>query len=168
MPDPNPNPDLDRLVDLAIAQAERVLIGVPGATILPTFVLERGNGEIVIFCTAWENETHKEITVLALRAIMREDKVERYSFISEAWLAVAKPGTEHLDRLPDDEMPSQRPDRVEVVIISASDKDTVKSAILRIIRGEAGTVVRLDRDLNEAKQVRGRFADLLRSDPNEM
>jgi|SRR5580692_4581606 hypothetical protein len=154
---------LDRLIDLAIEQAERVLLNQPNASILPTFVLEQANGEVAIFATPWESERDKEITVFALRAIMRKQKVKRYSFLSEAWMATAKPGQEKLDRLPDGEQPSQRPDRVEVVVISASnDQGVVKSVMLRMVRGEAGTVIRLDRDRAEAKTIRGRFADLLK------
>jgi hypothetical protein len=166
MPAENPKPDepkpeLDRLIEIAIQQAERVLVNQPNASILPTFVMERGNGEVAIFATPWSSERDKDITVFALRRVMRNDNVERYSFISEAWMAVAVPGTENKSRLAAHEMPSQRPDRVEVVIISASDKTEVRSAMLRIVRGEGGTVVRLDRDRAEAKHVRGRFADLL-------
>jgi hypothetical protein len=165
-PEP-PNPELDRLIEIAIQQAERVLVDKPNAQILPTFVLEKPDNEIGVFATPWTNEREKEITVYALRHVMRETKVLRYSFISEAWMATARPGTEHLARLPDGEMPSQRPDRVEVVIITASDATTIKSAMLRIVRGEGGTVVRLDRDLADAKAIKGRFADLLKPDSEQ-
>jgi hypothetical protein len=154
---------LDRMVDLAIQQAERVLINQPKTSLLPTFVLERADGEVAIFATPWENERHKDITVFALREIMREEGVQRYSFISEAWMAPAPPwADENTTRVKGHEMPSQRPDRVEIVMISASDKDTIKSAILRIVRGEAGTVVRLDRDRADTKAISGRFAELLK------
>jgi hypothetical protein len=162
-----PNPKLDRLIEIAVQQAERVLVNQPDASILPTFVMERGDGEVAIFATPWRSERDKDITVFALRRVMRKDDVQRYSFISEAWMAVAAPGTEHKTRLAHDEMPAQRPDRVEVVIISASDKTEVRSAMLRIVRGESGTVVRLDRDRAMTKHVRGRFADLLFPDPEQ-
>jgi hypothetical protein len=158
---------LDKLVQLAIEHAERVLIGQPGASILPSFVVETGDGQLAIIATPWTNERDKQITVLALRATMRKAGVVRYSFISEAWMAIAEPGTEHKTRLADHEMPSNRPDRVEVVIISASDAKEVRSAMLRIIRGEAGTVVRLDRDQADAKNVQGRFVDLLKPDSEQ-
>jgi hypothetical protein len=159
-----PKPALDRLIEIAIGQAESVLIGKPNASILPTFVLENANGDTALFATPWGSERDKDITAFALRHIMRAERIERYSFISEAWMAVAKPGQENLDRLPDDEMPSNRPDRVECVIISASDRTEVKSALLRIVRGEGGTVVRLDRDRESAKEIRGRFSSLLQPD----
>ena len=158
---------LDKLVALAVEHAERVLIGIPDASILPSFVLEREDGATAIIATPWSSERDKELTVHALRATMRESGVVRYSFICEAWMAVAPPGTESKSRLADHEMPSNRPDRVEVVIISASDSKEVRSAMLRIVRGEAGTVVRLDRDRAEAKHVKGRFADLLNPDPEQ-
>ena len=162
-----PNPQLDKLVRLAVEHAERVLIGKDGASIMPSFVIESANGQIAIVATPWTSERDKELTVLALRATMRKAGVERYSFISEAWMAVAAPGTERKARLADHEMPSQRPDRIEVVIITASDATEVRSAMLRIIRGEAGTVVRLDRDKADAKHVKGRFADLLKPNPEQ-
>jgi hypothetical protein len=159
--------ELDKLVVTAIKHAESVLIGKDGASILPTFVIESASGAIAIIATPWTSERDKEMVVYALRATMRKAGVVRYSFVSEAWMATAPPGAEFNARLADHEMPSQRPDRVEVVIISASDKTEVKSAMLRIVRGEAGTVVRLDRDLAETKQIKGRFADLLKPDPEQ-
>lgn len=164
---PTPDPKLDKLVQLAVEHAERILIGHEGAQIMPSFVLESAGGDMAIIATPWANERDKEMTVRALRATMRKGGVVRYSFISEAWMATAKPGQEKLARLPDGEMPSQRPDRVEVVIISASDAKQIRSAMLRIVRGEGGTVVRLDRDLAETKQISGRFADLLNPDPEQ-
>ena len=159
--------ELDKLIQLAVEHAERVLIGHPGASILPSFVVETGDGQLAIIATPWANERDKQITVLALRATMRKAGVVRYSFISEAWMAIAPAGTEHKTRLADHEMPANRPDRVEVVIISASDAKEVRSVMLRIIRGEAGTVVRLDRDQADAKAVKGRFVDLLKPDSEQ-
>jgi hypothetical protein len=162
-----PDQKLDKLVQLAIEHAERVLIGNPGASIMPSFVIESANGEMAIIATPWSSERDKDITVFALRATMRKGGAVRYSFISEAWMATAKPGQEKLARLPAGEMPSQRPDRIEVVIISASDDKEVRSAMLRIIRGEGGTVIKLVRDRAEAKHVEGRFADLLKPDSEQ-
>jgi hypothetical protein len=157
--------DLDRMIGLAIKQAETVLLDQPGASMIPTFVMEDPGDRIVVFGTPWETEAHKEITCLALRAIMRESGTLRYCFMSEAWMAIAPPGTdEHTTRLKDHEQPSNRPDRVEVVVITASDASASKSAMLRIVRGEAGTVVRLDRDRAEMKSLRGRFSNLLQPD----
>jgi hypothetical protein len=164
----NDTPDpLDSMVDKSIKHAENVLIGKPGAALMPCFVLESSTGDLALIATPWSSERDKEATAYALRETMRNAGVVRYSFISEAWMAVAPPGTEHKSRLADHEMPANRPDRVEIVIISASDKRAVKSALLRIVRGEAGTVVRLDRDNKEAKHIKGRFADLLNPDPEQ-
>lgn len=165
MTDPDP---LDRLIDLAIQQAERVLIGKPNAALLPSFVIEGASGAIAILATPWSSDRDKEITAQALRATMRESGVVRYSSLSEAWMAMAPPDITpeqaRTMRLRDDQMPSQRPDRIEVVIIAACDRTTSKSALLRIVRGEAGTVVRLDRDQAGDKILSGRFANLLQPD----
>jgi len=162
------DPALDRLIDLAIDQATRVLVGKPGAALMPTFVVESGD-RIALLATPWHSDLEKELTTQSLREVMQHLDIQRYSFLSEAWMATAPATTPQeisKQRYSAEEMPLQRPDRIEVVLVSAADKTREQGAILRIVRGEGGTVVRLDRAEgdDEIISLGGRFHNLLKPD----
>ena len=61
----------------------------------------------------------KDIAAGMAGAEMRKRGVSRYVFMSEAWLAVPKPGEDPREGPP----PSERPDRIEALVLSASDGD---------------------------------------------
>ena len=164
---------LEQMIDLAVEHAKNVLIGRADAQITPCFLLESRTGARMLFSTPWRSDIEKQIMTRALGATMRERDILRYSFISEAWMATMPRGDltlEDLDkkRFADEEMPRNRSDRIEVVMIMAADKARRLSHVYRIIRGEGGTVVKLDRDQDLiAENFIGRFANLLQASERE-
>lgn len=76
----------------------------------PQFVVETANGERCIFVVPWRNESEKAAALVMLGLEFRMKGVKRYVLSSEAWMAQygSEPGE-------DFQMPSQHPDRIEIL-----------------------------------------------------
>ena len=146
---------LDALLELAGKHARRVLVETKQAELVPTFLMIAAK-ENIFAPVHWRNERHKAAILNALRAIMKESGVTRYSVVSEAWSAVQPMG------MPQGPPPRDRADRKEVVIAIAADKLTAKSRTWDIVRGEGGAIVDLRLETGGLKDLGGRMADLLR------
>jgi hypothetical protein len=151
---------LNHLLDEAERHIHNVLIDQHEDELLPVCVMAKGDGRFIA-PTPWRSENEKGAMLTLMRHQMQSNGVEAYCVMSEAWIAVQpedwKPGD---DAGPP---PSQRPDRQEVVFACASDKTQSIQRMWRIVRGEAGAIVKLDLDdgRNVADTV-GRMAELLR------
>ena len=151
--------ELDALLELAGGHARAVLVDMKEAELTPTFVMI-ADGETLFAPTPWRGERDKAMYLGALRALMKERGVTRYSMVSEAWTAKQpegwKPG------MPQGPLPGDRPDRKEVVIAIAADKTNTKSRTWDIVRGESGAVVELRLDKADLRDLSGRMGELLR------
>jgi hypothetical protein len=152
--------NLERMLDNAGRHAECVLIEMHEAELLPVFLLITADGEAMLAPTPWGDEDDKAFMLSVLRTMMKAKNVVRYSMVSEAWAARQpadwKPGQ---DLGP---MPSERPDRKEVVIAVAADKDHTISRSWDIVRGESGTIVKLVLSPWTPDQQQGRMGSLLK------
>lgn len=105
----------------------------------------------------------KDIAAKRIGAEMRRRGVDLYVFMTEAWYADVRGQAD--PRL--DTPPSQRPDRIEVLLISASDAEGDTLAAYRMVRNARGRFQRFDlmenTDLDPDMSVQGRFLGLLRS-----
>jgi hypothetical protein len=150
---------LDALLELAGKHARRVLVEMKEAELMPTFLMI-ADGQNILMPAPWRDENQKRLMLAAVRKILKDKRVTRYSVVSEAWSAVQpkdwKPG------MPEGPAPSERPDRKEIVIAIAADKTTSQSRVWDIVRGEAGSVVDLRLDSNALTGLEGRMAELLR------
>jgi hypothetical protein len=61
----------------------------------------------------------KDVAAEMIGAKMHTCNASVYVFMSEAWLAVLKPGEDPREGPP----PSERPDRIKALVLSASDGD---------------------------------------------
>jgi hypothetical protein len=151
--------ELDALLERAGEHARRVLVEMKRAELMPTFLM-KGQEETTILIAPGRDENEKRILLKAVRGIMKDKRVTRYSMVSEAWTAAQpkgwKPG------MPQGPLPSDRPDRKEVVIAIAADKATAKSRVWDIVRGEGGSVVDLRLDKDGLTGLEGRMTELLR------
>jgi len=108
---------INELLDKAIEHARRVLIGEEGASMIPTWHIQTPEGEPdIIAGTPWGGDDEREFVILAMRRLLRDQKAESYSFMSEAWVA-----TEDVKH-PIGLMPRDREDRREAVIVNAYDR----------------------------------------------
>lgn len=160
---------LEDMLRLAHQHAEQVLVGKPaGEQVAPTFLMESERGARMLMQAPWRSDSEKDLLIRALAATMRARGIIRYSFVSEAWMATIPADSMTIEeavkhRFTDDEMPRNRPDRREVVMTVAADRERSISAVYAIIRGEGGTVVKLEhqRDIT-SDPFYGRFSNLLK------
>ena len=154
---------LEELIELGRKHAEHVLIGKPGAQLLPTFHIQFKDRPPMIMATPWRSETDKRVTIAAMRGVLKEvrQSVVNYSFISEAWLAVQN----HRPRA-SDLMPSEREDRKEAVIITACDHDGGTLRAFEIKRGSDSAVTELTPEKEPGKfdHFEGRMFNMLQDD----
>jgi hypothetical protein len=111
---------------------------------------------------AMESVVLKDIAARRIGADMRRRGVTLYVFVSEAWLADVRGEADPDLGTP----PSERSDRIEVLLISASDLEGDTVATYRIVRNARGRFQRFDllenTDLDPAMSSKGRFLGLLR------
>lgn len=103
----------------------------------------------------------KDIAVMSIGAELRRSQAELYVVMTEAWYAPTS-ANDPLAGV----MPSKRPDRIEVLIVSASDREGDTVATYRMVRNANGKFQRFDlmdnTDLDPGMTVEGRFLGLLR------
>ena len=108
--------------------------------ILPMWHAETATETLIIVGPL--SKDSKDATVAALAEIFREEKVLRYLFIDEAWM-VTKPQESggftpaEVERMRKHGV-SERPDRQEVIMINAEDKDIAMVGMRDIIRPAKG------------------------------
>jgi hypothetical protein len=151
---------LDELVNTALDQAERTLIGSATAQLVPTFVIHFKNRPPAVIATPWQSDREKTVAIRSMRMALKisRSSVVNYSFLSEAWVAAQ----DHPPR-DGDLMPSERETRKECVIVSAADKESARMQAWEIIRDAKGRVVELKAEKTPDKDARfeGRLFNLL-------
>jgi hypothetical protein len=153
---------IDELLDSGVKQANHVLVGKPGAELMPAFVIQFKDRPPAMIGTPWNGEDEKYAVVEAIRALLKayREHVVSYLFWSEAWQAYED--SNHPTGL----RPSDRQDRKEVVIINAFDHKGGKMLSLEIMRGPDGVVTGLvanDKE-NNITALGGRLHNLLQDD----
>jgi hypothetical protein len=113
------NQKLQKLFDIAAANAARMFLESDNHEVLPMWHAVLGNDEHALIATPWSNDEEKQITVNGLRQLFAAEHVKRFAFIVEAWTAQAKSERE----VRDGPRPSEHPDRREVLMIHAEDRD---------------------------------------------
>lgn len=115
---------------------------------------------LIVVVTPWENEADKAQAIGFLRRMFDTMRIESYAFMTEAWMAVVKPG------MPDDlttKMPMDRPDRKEVVMLNAFEKsgENSREAFFDIVRKEGRSPYLIpSKDMAGLKGLQGRMFNL--------
>jgi hypothetical protein len=95
----------------------------------------------------WRSNEEKRAYVTAARLMAEEHEVDMFVFVSEAW--ASKMSLKNAESMPKDDrgypiprvMPSQAPDRVEILSMYAGDKDGRRLfRSYEMLRDEAGTL----------------------------
>ena len=131
----NEEEQLDRLIELAGGHARMVLVELK-QNLVPSWVLISRDGKIRIVPTPWRDEEEKQRYVAEVRRLMRKQRVQFYSFVSEAWTATLEPGQwdEAAGQPVDGIRASKRPEREEAVLSCACSKELVRWKQWRIVR----------------------------------
>jgi hypothetical protein len=153
-------PTLADLVRMAREQAERILIGTTDELMPLWHIVPDGDAPHVIVGTPFEGGPSKDMVAYAVSQLMKEHHAVKYAFMSEAWMATVNKDDWDENGPP----PSERPDRIEIVMVLAQgyDEPTIQRT-WKILRGEDGkTCIGLEEMPDPAyEEIKGRFANLL-------
>jgi hypothetical protein len=152
---------LDQMIELAGEQARRVLLEAKQPELLTSWILEDADGGVSMIATPWRDDAEKAKAATFMRHYMRRHRTVRYSFLTEAWQAFEKPG-EYRPQDPDWVRPKDRPDRIEVVVAMACDKERSVSKSWRIIRNHLEQIIALDLLEQQKGPLEGWITSLLR------
>lgn len=150
---------VDGMMDIAYHHARRVLVGEPKeTTMMPAWCILTESGQTAIIATPFFDDPTKDAVAAAMRVLMAEVGAIRYTMVSEAWLATGK--------TPDRRAPSERDDRVEVIMIWGCGKgNDAQMRTYEMIRDwETGSVTELRLMEGDSEIVGGRFIGLLGDD----
>jgi hypothetical protein len=148
------DPDiLNKLLNLGEGFARHHLVKKKGAMLEPFYTLVTpGKDPPFTFVPCdFSNDDMKDMTIAAIHTISRELDAAAVLFVAESWMLILpapKEGEPEIT-LDDAPRPSLSPDRIEVVILVASDGMTTKSRNLRIVRDrrtKTKRVIALHRD----------------------
>jgi hypothetical protein len=151
---------VEKLITLAEQQARGVLL-VLHQSLVPTWVIVAKNWRPYIFATPWEGDQEKEAMRIFIRQQLHKYKAHAYSFLSEAWTAMAPPDWDPDTPLPKKDRATNRADRQEVVIAFATDGRKRQWRRWRIRRDWNEQVIALEPfDENDMGEPEGWIADL--------
>jgi hypothetical protein len=80
-----------------------------------------------------DNVASKDLAVLVIGAELRKQQADLYVVMTEAWYVPTSPNDPLVGV-----RPSQRPDRIEVLVVSASDREGDTIATYRLVRNARG------------------------------
>lgn len=126
----------------------------------PMWVGQSEEGEIYPITSVFGSPEEKEATAMALKEIFNKFDVVRYVSMLESWMVVADSNTYDPET---DAMPSQHPDRMEVILIVGEDGDTEIIGYFKIIReeGKKPSLSKFERKSGEGFSSLGTFSELL-------
>jgi hypothetical protein len=155
------NTKLQELFDIATENAAKVFNESDEHEVLPMWHAVAGNDEHILIATPWNSDKEKDIVVKGLRQMFAAKQVKRFAFIVEAWVAsISQSGiTPNTYAGP---RPSEHPDRREVLMINAEDRDG--SQIMGwyyILRPEHGPPKLSPLEVKPYDQFTGRMVGLL-------
>jgi hypothetical protein len=153
-------PTLEELLQHGAEHARNTLVG-RADEMTPIAHLVRADGADIILGTPWRDATDKEITMKVLAHLMREGNVIRYMVLNEAWVTKAPKGAKLDD--PPSVMPSDDPDRKEIVVAAAVERGRRIVRMWETKRDASGACVDLVEQPDEGEW-RGEFLDLLPMD----
>jgi hypothetical protein len=159
--------DIDLMMGQEYELAVKYLVGGPAdRSLVATWTLLTASGNIAMVVTPFEDgDRGKDLVAAGMRKLMREANVIRYTFASEAWMSVAT--AEEMAEGKPYRPPSERDDRVEIVMITGADKTTSALNAYEIKRDwTTGQITALEKlDKGEMRpETQGRFANLLGDD----
>ena len=137
------------------AGVERILLRA--GEVLPHFVAVDAKANamfIPLNANQMHDESYKDAMCAQFTAWAMGAGIERYAFITKAWIARA-------NDMVDTRMPSERKDRQEIVLIVGGSKNKPFFAVHEILRGADGKPTGIGPDMEIGSEISGRFTGLL-------
>jgi hypothetical protein len=148
---------LKEIAEHALKTAKQLIVAE--GRLMPVFVLYNASGEQYVVGAPWNDDADKQIMVSALRGFMAKMQITQYVHVSEAWGAsVDKTTGPELAKL----RPSERNDRQEVIVVTASDNHDTVALAEEIIRDAAGQVSDTKPIWPKLGAITGRMTDILK------
>jgi len=136
---------LNKLIELAHSHAAAVLLAQKRRELLPTWMLLNAKGEAHIEATPWRDDKEKRLAEIFMKLQMRKHGTVAYSFVTEAWAAIApegwRPGQPRT--FPE---PRKDPTRREMVIALACTADEHRMKSWLIHRNHLEQIFALEED----------------------
>jgi hypothetical protein len=132
---------LDQLVDSGIKHAKHILLEQRDKQMQTFYTLITDQNEIIMLPCTFNNDFEKDVTVASVKATAAICHAVMALYVAEAWmLKLPKPLTSwHADRQMENmPKPSQSPNRIEAVLVLATDGTTVRSRSLQMVRDKPG------------------------------
>jgi hypothetical protein len=159
------------LMGMAYGQAHGVLVqrSAEHKQLVPTFLVMTG-AKVEIFACPWQSDQEKYMAQDLIRARMKAQKSQAYSFLSEAWMLVVDQADFEAQKRAESGVlrPSQSERRIEVVTIVACAKHESGMArafqMWNIIRDDQGTITALEKHIlpgDGPESVGGEFPTML-------
>lgn len=146
---------IDELIEHAITHARHVLIGKPDAELMPSWLIQ-SKERVTIVGTPFDGDMSKDFVAAAIRQILKKEKADSYSFMSEAWMSHQEVGEPYLE-------PRKSDKRREIVMVTACNrKGECKLRTFETMRGADGAVIALEPIKASGKDdhFQGRFYNL--------
>jgi hypothetical protein len=121
----------------------------------PMWHVVDGDNQNILIATPWSSDEEKEAITFSLRLLFRQQRVKRLAFIVEAWIVSAR--TERISS-----PPSKHPDRREVVMITAEDRDgSSLHGMYYVLRPEHGPAKLSPLKMQDYDKTTGRMVGML-------
>lgn len=145
---------LEELLTKTVEFAKQIFDG--DDQIIPTWFGETRGGEMVCISTPFDSEMSKNLSVMAVKKLFKEREVVRYIFMSEAWVA-SRPTAEAARGV----VPSEDPDRKEIVMFNGEGDGQRVHAFMPIIRPEDGEATLGEITGRDFTNLQGRMTGIL-------
>ena len=146
---------LKQLLDAGERHAREVLLKSRQKMLMPFYHLVTADANFLV-PVQFNGDFEKDLAVLQVKTLAREKQAIMAMFVAESWMAV-------YDQNYDPETsprPSQHKDRVEVVMLTATDGNSVEGRVLRMVRDKRNRITGLEvRDDSPSRLTGGRMID---------
>jgi hypothetical protein len=119
--------ELETLLEMGEEFARKVLLERRHKELIATYHLIGADDSHHIMQCAWENDLQKSLQFAMVKNMAQEITCRAFVFVSEGWSL-------HLDKDAPEVQPSQSPDRIEVVHITAGNTTGNASILLHMVR----------------------------------
>jgi hypothetical protein len=150
---------LEELMELAHQVGKDIILS-KGEDLMPMWIIVAADGAYDIVGTPWKDEAEKVITVLAIKAKLREENALAYSLLSEVWQADAPPGFKPTDPRPWRTV-EEAPNRHEAMMVIAATPKLHKMRSWEMHRDESGKVCALG-EQKDIESAGGRMTQLFK------
>ena len=132
---------LDQLVDSGVAHARHILLKKRAKQLEAFYTLITEDNEMILLPCTFQNDFEKDVTVATVKATALLTHAVMALYVNEGWMVKLPPplspwhAKRQMENLP---IPSESPDRIEIVQALATDGTTVKSRCLQMVRDKPG------------------------------